>query len=234
MKKKIVALSLVVALVAIAIVGASLAYFTDKDEATNVFTVGNVDIKLEENFEQNSTLRPSTGSAQLGTLKNGVKKEVYVTNEGTEDAYVRVHIAIPAVLDDGDPSFDAKKNVLHFNYSPESIAEGKWDWSKSADDGVVEGNWNYYTTEIEGVAYNVYVVTYTSALSAEESTDYAIYQVYLDKKVTNHDVELIKEKLGADWEMHVIAEAAQAEGFNDAFEALNTAFGTPGSYNAFG
>lgn len=48
MKKKILALCLVVALLATAIVGATLAYFTDTDEALNTFTVGNVNIDLTE------------------------------------------------------------------------------------------------------------------------------------------------------------------------------------------
>ena len=48
MKKKLTAIFLCVALVAIAIVGASLAYFTDMKSATNTFTVGNVKINLIE------------------------------------------------------------------------------------------------------------------------------------------------------------------------------------------
>ena len=48
MKKKITAIFLCVALLAIAIVGASLAYFTDTKSATNTFTVGNVKIDLIE------------------------------------------------------------------------------------------------------------------------------------------------------------------------------------------
>ena len=48
MKKKITAIFLCVALVAIAVVGASLAYFTDTKSATNTFTVGNVKINLIE------------------------------------------------------------------------------------------------------------------------------------------------------------------------------------------
>ena len=48
MKKKLTALCLCVALLAVAVVGASLAYFTDTDKATNTFTVGNVSIKLIE------------------------------------------------------------------------------------------------------------------------------------------------------------------------------------------
>ena len=48
MEKKLTAIFLCVALVAIAVVGASLAYFTDTKSATNTFTVGNVKIDLIE------------------------------------------------------------------------------------------------------------------------------------------------------------------------------------------
>ena len=48
MKKKVTALCLCVALLAVAVVGASLAYFTDTKSATNTFTVGNVKIELLE------------------------------------------------------------------------------------------------------------------------------------------------------------------------------------------
>ncbi len=48
MKKKLIAIFLCVALVAIAVVGASLAYFTDTKSATNTFTVGDVKIDLIE------------------------------------------------------------------------------------------------------------------------------------------------------------------------------------------
>ena len=48
MKKKLTAIFLCIALVAIAIVGASMAYFTDTKEATNTFTVGTVKIDLIE------------------------------------------------------------------------------------------------------------------------------------------------------------------------------------------
>lgn len=48
MKKKILALCLVVALAVTAVVGGTLAYFTDTDKETNTFTVGNVKIDLLE------------------------------------------------------------------------------------------------------------------------------------------------------------------------------------------
>ena len=48
MKKKIVAFTLVIAMLAIAIVGGTLAYFTDFDEKTNVIAIGEVSAKLYE------------------------------------------------------------------------------------------------------------------------------------------------------------------------------------------
>ena len=234
MKKKIVTSCLVVALLVLGIVGASLAYFTDKDAKDNVFTTGKVDISLEENFEDNAKLLPATGSAQAGTLQNGVTKEIQVINNtGSEDAYVRVHIAIPNILDNGDPSFDAGKNVLHFNYNEDSIGADKWDWSKTAG-APYDGDWNYYETTIDGIKYNVYVVTYEKALKDGEITaEKAMHQVYLDSKVTNEDVEKINKALNNNIQIKVIAEGAQAAGFDNAYAALNAAFGAPGTYNAF-
>ena len=155
MKKKILALCLVVALAATAVIGGTLAYFTDTDAKSNVFTTGNVEIQLVENFGDNNPqtpekLMPATGSAQAGTLKNGITKEVSVKNTGSEKAYVRVHIAIPSVLDNGNPEFDAGKNALHFNYDDASIGEGKWDWSKSTG-APYDGDWNYYETTIDNI-----------------------------------------------------------------------------------
>lgn len=231
MKKKILTMCLVVALAATAVVGGTLAYFSDTDAQINTFTTGNVAIDLWEDFGDNDAqgieeLIPATGSAQAGTLKNGIEKEVYVDNTGSEDAYVRVHIAIPSILDDGADTFDAGKNVLHFNYDEETVADGKWNWSNSIN-GITGSNWNYYTTTIDNISYNVYVVTYETALKQNESTVDAMDQVYLDSKVTNDDITTIKNTLGDKWYIYVAAEGTQAEGFTDAYEALNTAFGNP-------
>ena len=235
MKKKILAMCLCVAMLAIAIVGGTLAYFTDTDSADNTFVTGNVKIELIEKFGDNNPetpekLLPATGSAQDDTLKNGIVKEVSVKNTGTEDAYVRVHIAIPSVLDNGNPAFDAGKNALHFNYDPDSIGEGKWDWSKTTG-AEYTGDWNYYETTVDNVSYNVYVVTYGTALKANETTpENAMSQVYLDKNTSNEAIESYIETLGEDWHILVVAEGAQSAGFDNAYEALNTAFGIPGEY----
>lgn len=229
-RKSIVLAATAVMLMASLVVGGTLAYFTDDDQATNVFTTGDVEIDLTENFTQESKLVPATGSAQAGTLQNGVTKEVFVTNTGSEDAYVRVHIAIPAILDNAQPDFDASKNVLHFNYDSENVGEGKWDWS-NATGTPYEGNWNFYEETIGGIAYNVYVVTYEGILASDATTESAMSQVYLDATTTNDDIETINGILGENWKMYVVAEGAQEAGFADAYEALNTAFGAPGTYD---
>lgn len=231
MKKKILTLCLVVALAATAVIGSSLAYFTDTDAQKNTFTAGNVAIDLWEDFGDNDAegiekLLPATGSAQAGTLKNGIEKEVYVTNEGSEDAYVRVHIAIPAILDDGDPNFNASANTLHWNF--QNYGNGEWNWTKTAGSaGYAANDWNYYTITIDNVAYNVYVATYETALVKDQTTTNAIHQVYLDSKTTNENIEGIKAAIGENWHIYVAAEGAQKAGFDNAYEALNTAFGNP-------
>ena len=48
MKKKLIALCLIVVLAAVAVVGGTLAYFTDTDSEKNVFTTGDVDIPADE------------------------------------------------------------------------------------------------------------------------------------------------------------------------------------------
>ncbi len=236
MKKKIMALCLVVALAVTAITGATLAYFTDTDAKENTFTTGNVEIELIENFGDNNPetpekLLPATGSAQDNTLENGITKEVSVKNTGSEKAYVRVHIAIPSILDDGADTFNAGNNKLHFNFAKDSVGEGKWDWSKTTG-AAYTGDWNYYETTVGNIKYNVYVVTYGTALKSGEVTpEKAMHQVYLDNKTTNEDIDAYKEALGENWQILVVAEGAQEAGFENAYDALNTAFGVPGKYN---
>ena len=82
MKKKLTAIFLCVALVAIAVVGASLAYFTDTKSATNTFTVGNVKIDLIESryHRQGSGSSGDTSIPAPTQTANGMK---YVTDGAT-------------------------------------------------------------------------------------------------------------------------------------------------------
>ena len=246
-KRKLLLVALSLCMVAILAMGGTLAYLTDTDQETNTFTVGNVKIDLIENFdEEHAHLIPATGSAQDGSLKNGITKEVFVKNTGSEKAYVRVHIAIPSILDNGDPTFDAGKNVLHFNAPKANYQDGLWNWSTTVDGNkdlgenqMVNGTWNFYTVNLpvkpaEGekqISYNVYVVTFEASLDAGVQTCAAMNQVYLDKKVSSADMEKLQAALGTSWNIEVKAEGAQVAGFENAYDALNTSFGVPSSTN---
>ena len=256
MKKKILAFTLCVAMLAIAVVGGTLAYFTDEDSADNVFTLGNVDIAIREEFEQNTKLMPNE--------EDKTQKEVYVKNVGTEPAYIRIHYAIPSAL--VDANINSYNDILHVNMTKASIQAGEWSWlPEYNEDGAGwtdngKANNNTYTTEIDGVEHTVWVVTYTTQVEADKETATpAISNVYMDKFVeatANDDGSITYTKPNfttgdrdvtkADGEMSytvtktgdtfttaikVIAEGTQIDSFDDAYDALNTAFGIPGSYN---
>lgn len=256
MKKKITALFLCVALAAIAIVGASLAYFTDTDNETNTFAVGNVKIDLIEQergenglqpFTQGKKLSPIVGSAQgekdelgMPTAKNYVDKMVTVRNTGSEKAYIRAYFAIPAALDDGYETFNAGMNVLHFNFGNKVVdgnitsTEGvEWIWT--------HGNkWNYFETTMDGVNYNVYFADYYQPVAANETTEQLICGVYLDKNVDMKDGKYIDTRypnadlsiLEGTVKYPVFAVAVQADGFDTAAAAMDAAFGA--NYNPWG
>ena len=88
MKKRIVTIALVVALMATAI-GGTLAYFTDTDSEKNTFTVGKVDIEVSETNKINGV--EVTGNAFENVMPGTeITKTAVVTNNSSEDAYVRV------------------------------------------------------------------------------------------------------------------------------------------------
>lgn len=259
MKRRITAISLVVAMLVIAIGGATLAYFTDTDKADNVFTVGNVSIDLIEqersdnglvNFTQNKKLYPIVGSAQgekdnygMPVAENYVDKIVTIENTGSEAAYIRAYFAIPSALDDGYETFNAGLNVLHFNFGVKKADDGtftstqgaEWIWKQD------NGKWNYYETTIDGIAYNVYFADYATTVAAGETTEQFVQGVYLDKSFDSADgkyyafnTELTLDE-GWDWNKvtcPVFAVAVQAAGFDNATDAVNEAFGA--QYNPWG
>ena len=257
MKKKILSIALVVAMVAVIAAG-SLAYFTDTKTADNTFTVGNVNINLIEQergknglqeFTPNKKLYPIVGSAQgekdalgMPIAKNYVDKIVTVKNTGSEAAYIRAYFAIPSALDNGYEDFNAGLNVLHFNFGNKvvngavSSTEGaEWIWTHD------NNKWNYFETEIGGIKYNVYYADYYQAVAAGATTEQFIQGVYLDKSFDLRDGkcyafgEEVTLDNGWDWSKvscPVYAVACQAEGFDNANDAMNAAFGA--NYNPWG
>lgn len=204
-KRKILTLALSLCMVAILAVGGTLAYFTDADQADNVFTVGNVKIDLIEqqrkenekgektteleDFAQNKHLYPLVGSVQqdnkdatgLPTSKNYVDKIVTIENTGSEAAWIRAYFAIPSALDDGYDTFNAGLNVLHFNFGNKKNGD---DWTTTAGKDWIwmrdNGDWKYFETYIGGIRYNVYFADTATPIAAGATTEQFVNGVYLD------------------------------------------------------
>lgn len=212
MKKKITALCLCVALLAVAVVGASLAYFTDTKSATNTFSVGNVKIDLIEqqkgenglvDFEQDKTLVP--GKSNDG---NAVSKIVTVKNTGKNDAWVWVDLKIPAYLVSKEYPTNESKNALHWNsYGCFNVEYNSGNyWGLATSDGIVgadhkvtnpgmvaveDGLWNDYKyvgeETINGIKYVVIRTTMAKTLPAGKISLPCLAQVYMDWRVTTNE-----------------------------------------------
>ena len=214
MKKKILSIALVVAMVAVIAAG-SLAYFTDTDKADNVFTVGKVDITLNEKNADGTPFTPNQKLYPGTKTQNNIPKIVTVTNnQGSEDAYMWAEIWIPSALDDGDdhsPTAPGLGNSLHFNYAG----------------NVVETKATYLGSKvINGAMYNGYVhfVKNDTAKAAGETTGALLDQVYMDKGVVQGENGYLlidgKTDYTGSWDIVVYGVGIQAKGFDSITDAI--------------
>ena len=208
MKKKVLTIALAVAVVAILLTGASLAYFTGTDTETNTFTVGNVKIDLIEqqkgangleNFEDDKVLVPGTSDV------NAVSKIVTVKNTGENDAWVWVDLKIPAYLVSNEYPTNESKNALHWNsYGCFNVEYNSGNyWGLATSDGIVgadhkvtnadmvaveDGLWyDYQYVGKETIGDTNYVVIRTKmqkTLPAGKISLPCLAQVYMDWRVT--------------------------------------------------
>lgn len=202
MKKKITAIFLCVALVAIAIVGASLAYFTDTKSAENTFTMGNVEIKLDEtdvtNPEGNRVATNRYTNVRPGVA---VTKDPIVYNTGSNDAYIRAKVEVKGWKDtcklatgytDGMKMEDTLALLI-------DKLGGKWEIKK------VEDNGNDIT----------FVLKYTEKLAVNTKTPAMFNEVTVPAGIKNE---------GSFGPINITAQAIQADSFADweaAFDAFD-------------
>ena len=108
------------AMIAALAAGGTAAYLTDFETATNSFTVGKVDIALEEpgwKPEENTKIVPT----------QVIKKDPYVENKGVNEAFVYLEVSVP-VREIITAAADGTRNNLEktelFSYSKNS------DWTQ--------------------------------------------------------------------------------------------------------
>ena len=212
MKKKITAIFLCVALVAIAVVGASLAYFTDTKTATNTFTMGDVKIKLDEtnvNNPEGDRVTSNEYNVYPGAV---VTKDPIVHNVGKNAAYIRATVNVENWM-----------NMCAVYFPDFGIAYPNQGYEQSLlllVDALGEG-WS-----IEGVTTGTpfqlgnfsakFILKYDGTLAAGADTTAMFQTVTIPAGLDNASAASFDE-------VKVVAQAIQADGF-DTWEAAFTAF----------
>ena len=245
MKKKILSIALVVAMIAIIAAG-SFAYFTDTKSATNTFTVGNVKIELLES----SLHRENAGVANDATSDSELWSDVDMEGQpnekytaGTGAAYSDAQIKADAAVYKCDGVKLAPGQSYH--KMPYVVNTGANDayirirvmFPADLDTAILNSSMytssalkNEFTMEIDdsgnvvrnGIKYHVYEFTRVAPLAPEEMTYWNVWgTVHMDDDVTNE--EIAKLVPNGKYNVLVEADAIQADGFDSA-EAAFAAF----------
>lgn len=203
MKKKITAIFLCVALVAIAIVGASLAYFTDTKTATNTFTMGNVQITLDEtNVNGQGRVTSNEYNTYPGAV---VTKDPIVHNTGSNAAYIRATVKVEGWVTTCKECYKFDGTGGYANTLVDYlVVEDQLGAGWSVEKAMVDANGNDVT----------FVLKYDGKLAAKGDTTAMFQQVQIPAGLENG------QTLGT---ITVKADAIQTDGF-DTWDAAFNAF----------
>ena len=250
MKKKITAICLCVALLAIAIVGATLAYFTDTKAATNTFTVGNVKIDLLESSLHRENAGVANGATSTSELWSDVDKEgsgntskykagdTFYTDaqiEANAAEYTcknvqlipgRSYHKMPYVKNVGNNDAYIRIRVM----IPADLDTAVLNSSMYTTTAINNKEFtmaydNSGTVEREGRKYNVYTFTRIDPLAPGEMTYWNVWgTIHMDTTVTSAQSEALFGEngpyRGGVFPVLVEADAIQAEGFANATAAF--------------
>lgn len=199
MKKKILTLGLVAVLSAAAAISGTLAYFTDKEEKTNKFTVGNVNIDLnEEHWDPDKATHVYPGQV--------LEKDPVVTNIGSNDCYVRVEVT-------NLRQFGTEGNITY-------IATKEVDGKVVDFPGKLGANWvldaaaSYQNGEDSAYFY------YTKPLAPNEKTTALFNKIQMPTGLTNRPTPSDAQPNNAE-SIVITAWAAQAEGVDWTWNATS-------------
>ena len=157
------------------------------------------------------------GANQLfdDSMKNVIDKFVFVENTGKNNAYVRTWFA----FEQGDLLDEKMDELIGVN-----INTGSWSWKDVAK--------NVEIVDENGVVskYNIMVATYTAMdgsgiLTPDEIARPSLLQLYLNPTATSEDAEAIDGNNNGIYDVLVMSQAVQADGFADAETAFNATFG---------
>lgn len=236
--KRILATAVSVMLIAVLTITGTVAYFTDTDEAINVFEVGNVDIEqIEEQRKENTTV-DYTQDGVLEEFKDN--KNLMPSSYFTEDKEPEKHPTggLWDVSSEG-----AIDKIVHVENVGENPAYVRTIFAFENNGGVdalihknvkeENGKWDDLNIDvtIDGQDYSLYCFTYNEAIPAGVRGDYSLLQFALDGRAVNKD----REAIGDTYHILVFSQAVQSEnmggvtgslvGADAAKAALEAAFG---------
>lgn len=221
MKKKIFTTALAIALIVLSIAGSSLAYFTDVEKATNVFTAGNVDIKLtyggetaDEDSAPGALVEIQTGNVYPGMAYSS---SAVITNIGSEAAYVGAIFtlsgsSLSAVIKetaDADNIPAAIRDVFTISTENDVAYEAKYIFDS------VNNEWSVYVVLTEKLAGS-------AAASATINATVAIPTAWDNAEMSKFN--------GATVKVTAYATQTVGAGFETAASALETAFADWAAY----
>ena len=211
MKKKVMSIFLVVALVAIAAMG-TLAYFTDSDAKTNTFTVGDVNIHIDEWMVNEKGEWVDYEDQELYPIDDSkitTNKMVETVNDGSEDAYIRTFVTCPKDMYD----------ILGLGFN--SGANAKIE-KNSSGENMYPVTWkDVGTFTINGEETAVFLCECKDVVKANESV-LSLTAVWLYKTVTNEMIESF-DLANGEFVVEVASQAIQAE--NLTYEEAMTELG---------
>ena len=206
-KRKLLTLAMTLCMVAILAIGGTLAYFTDTDSKTNVFTVGNVDIHIHEWMEDEDGNWENYENQELAPIaqdKAPFNKLVETFNDGENDAYIRTFVTCPTEL--------YWKLGYGFNAG-----------SKAADATNILGGTRHYLdswtdlgeTTVNGESVHIFVCEHKDAIAKNDSI-LSLTKVWVYESVDN-------DEIGGSFNVEVYSEAIQADNltYDEAMTSLN-------------
>lgn len=222
-KKKTLTLALAAIVAVTAVIGASLAYFTDTKNADNVFTMGNVKIALDEapvDGEGKATEgeRVTANEYGIDAVYPGatLDKDPTVHNTGKNPAYVRAIVTIENGMNwlglYNENVWTAPQEAAFNALINNTLGEG-WELVDIAYD--MSGP-NHPTSDF------VATLKYIGILESGADTTAMFSEIAFPAKLTENDVTT---RISQDGEFHidVVAQAIQTKGF-DSWEAAFHAF----------
>lgn len=215
MKKKLVTGALLCAFGAVAVTGGTLAYFTDTDAKDNTFTVGNVDIHIDEMMvDEKGEWVPYEDQklSPIASSKITTNKLVETVNDGSEDAYIRTFVTCPKDMYD--------YLGLGFN-SGASSSVGTNDAGKAMYN-VTWKDVGTFTINGEDTAVFLCEVAGKNAVASGESV-LSLTSVWLYDSVTNEILNSFDLANGA-FDVDVVSQAIQAENltYDEAMAEMGT------------